>query len=626
MPKLCSVCGVTYSDALVFCPADGTTLRSADLKEDLVGSVIADRYLVTDILGEGGMGTVYLARHVRLPQQAAIKVLRKEMLQDASAVARFNREAANASRIDHDRVARVYDFGETDQGVVYLAMEFVPGQTLKKLLADGGPMTPLRAANVVRQIAEGLDAAHRMEIVHRDLKPDNVMVIRDGDAPDAEERVKVVDFGIAKAFGDSSGGTVLTRTGFVVGTPEFMSPEQLLGGTLDARSDIYALAIVAYQCLTAELPFATNTPDHGMAARLVTPPRPLTAVQPAVRWPQQVQSVLDSALSRDPADRPPSAGAFARALGAAIEAWQGGGSAAAATRATNVEWTSPAPNGGTTAPASAATRANAATAMGSYAPPVSTAAVGAAPADGALGSVPATSAPASRRMPVMAGVLGLALVAGGGIGWAVMRQRAPTVTPHDSVAVVTPPPSTGSGSTPTTGTGGTTTAGGDTKPADATPNAGTVPNGGAVKTPSAGATPRDTATHRPPNAQPNAQQNAEHAGTPPQQHGGAATASASAARAAIDSIAKTYNITDRSIPTDQAASAARQAVPVIRGLMTSLASDDDKVWANLKLSDAYLLLEQSRPACDAVREAKRLAGTPEQKRAVAGHESIACGE
>src|SRR5256885_1787674 len=121
------------------------------------------------------------------------------MLQDPAAVARFNREAANASRIDHDRVARVFDFGETTDGMVYLAMEYVPGKTLKRLLADEGPMAPVRATNVVKQVAEGLDAAHRLQIVHRDLKPDNVMVIRDANG---EERVKVVDFGIAKAFGD----------------------------------------------------------------------------------------------------------------------------------------------------------------------------------------------------------------------------------------------------------------------------------------------------------------------------------------------------------------------------------------------------------------------------------------
>ena len=318
MSKICPVCGNTYSDANAFCPADGTTLRAAEVTADLIGSVVADRYLVTDLLGEGGMGKVYLARHVRLPQQAAIKVLRHNMLKDAAAVARFTREAASASRIDHDRVARVYDFGETDDGTVYLAMEYVPGRTLKKLLTDTGPLEPRRAALLVRQIAEGMDAAHRLGIVHRDLKPDNVIIVEDADG---SERAKVVDFGIAKALGADEAGAGLTQAGYVVGTPEFMSPEQLLGGSVDARSDVYALAIIAYQCLTGGFPFDTTTPERVMTARLTEAPRTLAYAQPAVGWPQEVQAVLDAGLSRDVEGRPASAGTFARSLSAAIEHW-----------------------------------------------------------------------------------------------------------------------------------------------------------------------------------------------------------------------------------------------------------------------------------------------------------------
>ncbi|MGZ8414499.1 MAG: protein kinase domain-containing protein, partial [Gemmatirosa sp.] len=319
MSKICPVCGTTYSDANAFCPADGTTLRAAEVTADLIGSVVADRYLVTDLLGEGGMGKVYLARHVRLPQQAAIKVLRHNMLKDAAAVARFTREAASASRIDHDRVARVYDFGETDDGTVYLAMEFVPGRTLKKLLLDTGPLEPRRAALLVRQIAEGMDAAHRLGIVHRDLKPDNVIIVEDADG---SERAKVVDFGIAKALGADEPGAGLTQAGYVVGTPEFMSPEQLLGGQVDARSDVYALAIIAYQCLTGGFPFDTTTPERVMTARLTEAPRTLAYAQPAMGWPEEVQAVLDAGLARDVEGRPASAGTFARALSAAIEHWR----------------------------------------------------------------------------------------------------------------------------------------------------------------------------------------------------------------------------------------------------------------------------------------------------------------
>ena len=315
MPKVCPVCDTVYPDANAFCPVDGTTLHVVDLDGGLIGSVIADRYLVTDLLGEGGMGKVYLARHVRLPQQAAIKVLRPEMVRDPAAVARFNREASNASRIDDENVARVYDFGEATGGTVYLAMEYVNGRTLRDMIQEEGAIDVRRAADLVEQIARGLDAAHRLKIIHRDLKPDNVMVVS---GPDGREKVKVVDFGIAKAFGAGDGG--LTKTGFVVGTPEFMSPEQLLGGALDARSDVYALALLAFQCLTAALPFGGDTPEKSMTARLTSVPSPLAAVT-GKSWPEPVQAAFDSALSRDVDKRPASAGEFARILKAAIDAW-----------------------------------------------------------------------------------------------------------------------------------------------------------------------------------------------------------------------------------------------------------------------------------------------------------------
>jgi serine/threonine-protein kinase len=317
MPKVCPVCGTTYSDANVFCPADGSTLRAAESAGDLIGTVIADRYLVTDLLGAGGMGTVYLARHVRLPQQAAIKVLKPEFVRDPGSVARFNREAANASRIDHERIARVFDYGETSDGTVYLAMEYVPGRTLKQILIADGAQPLARTAELTKQVAEALDAAHRLGIVHRDLKPDNIMVIEDAELGD---RCKVVDFGIAKAMGGDAGEPGLTKTGFIVGTPEFMSPEQLLGGDIDHRSDVYALALVAYRCLTGALPFDTSTPERTMTARLTETPQPLATVRPDVRWPAGLQSVFDQGLARDREARYASASAFARAFAQAMSA------------------------------------------------------------------------------------------------------------------------------------------------------------------------------------------------------------------------------------------------------------------------------------------------------------------
>src|SRR5205085_2768160 len=170
------------------------------------------------------MGRVYLAEHVKMGRQCAIKVLHPAMARDAEAIGRFNREAANASRIDHPNVAAIYDFGETPDGLLYLAMQYIEGATLTQIMKANSALPPLRAMDIVRQAADGLHAAHAMGIVHRDLKPDNIMVSTAGDGIDS---VKVVDFGIAKATAEGAQG--VTRTGIVVGTPEYMSPEQLAG-------------------------------------------------------------------------------------------------------------------------------------------------------------------------------------------------------------------------------------------------------------------------------------------------------------------------------------------------------------------------------------------------------------
>jgi serine/threonine protein kinase len=280
---------------------------------DLVGSIIAERYHVLKQLGAGGMGRVYLAEHVKMGRRSAIKVLHPAMARDAEAIGRFNREAANASRIDHPNVAAIYDFGETHDGLLYLAMQYIEGETLTRIVKANGALTPLRACDITRQAAEGLYAAHAMGIVHRDLKPDNIMVSTDGDGIDS---VKVVDFGIAKATGEGSQG--MTRTGVVVGTPEYMSPEQLAGEEVDGRSDLYSLALVAFNTLTGDLPFPAASTGTLIAMRLTEQPRSLAEVRPDIAWPHEVQTVMSRALEREARLRHPSTREFARALHAAI--------------------------------------------------------------------------------------------------------------------------------------------------------------------------------------------------------------------------------------------------------------------------------------------------------------------
>ncbi|MDQ6830927.1 MAG: serine/threonine protein kinase, partial [Gemmatimonadota bacterium] len=310
MAKRCPTCGKTFDDKKAFCPDDMSTLLSSGEDETLIGTVIADRYLITEKIGEGGMGRVYRAQHVLLEKrQAAIKVLHPALLHDSDALTRFKREASNTSSINNSHVAQVYDFGEAGEGLVYLAIEFVPGETVSKLLAREGPLAPMRAANLVRQIAEGLDAAHKLGIVHRDLKPDNILVTKEADG---EECVKVVDFGIAKAI--EGEGQHVTKTGFVTGTLEYMSPEQITGSAVDARSDVYALALVACEMLTGRLPFVAENSEQAMMLRLSEPAKPLSFLMPAGQWPAELQPVIDRALARDREARFPGAGAFARAM------------------------------------------------------------------------------------------------------------------------------------------------------------------------------------------------------------------------------------------------------------------------------------------------------------------------
>jgi serine/threonine-protein kinase len=311
--KTCTTCGAEWPDDTKFCPSDGSPLRAAD-GTSLIGGVIAGRFHILEKLGEGGMGAVYLGEHVKMGRKSAIKVLTEALAQDTEAIARFNREAANAARITHPNVCAIYDFGETDDGLIYLAMEFIEGEALTDLLNREGPLGPYRAAAIIKQAGDALQAAHDLGIVHRDLKPDNIMITqgRGGD-----EVVKVVDFGIAKAMGGEEGQKV-TRTGLVVGTPEYMSPEQLSGDVLDGRSDIYSLALVLYRMLTGRLPFEAESAQEVMIKRLTDEPLKLNEALVGGNFPAKLQQVMEKALQRMPADRYVSASEFAGNVAEAV--------------------------------------------------------------------------------------------------------------------------------------------------------------------------------------------------------------------------------------------------------------------------------------------------------------------
>ena len=440
--KICPTCGTEYPLSERFCPRDGTALRSANAANDLMGTVVADRYHIIKKLGEGGMGQVYLAEHVKMGRKSALKVMNPGMNQDADAIARFNREASNASRLNHPNICAIYDFGETPDGLIYLAMEFIEGQPLTDLIKGAGALAPKRAASIIHQSADALQVAHDAGIVHRDLKPDNIMIAKNRDGTDL---AKVVDFGIAKAH--SSDAQKVTKTGLVVGTPEYMSPEQLAGDKLDGRSDIYSLALVAFNCLTGQLPFPADSAQEAMIARLVEQPKTLAEMNPNVAWPAEVQAVMDKALQRDANERYQSAAQFGRELYAACESMPASQAAEAGTQVLS-------------APASASAglpKTRVAT-PGEGGKTVAAPAAAKAPAAAASASVPAKK---SNTGLIAAAVIGIAVLGGG--GYLLMPKGSTPSVPDAQTAAAPANTPTQSAAQPTaqpTGTQGNAAPGG----------------------------------------------------------------------------------------------------------------------------------------------------------------------
>jgi serine/threonine protein kinase len=290
---------------MTFGPADG---------DSLLGRVLDSKYRVDRMLGRGGFGSVYLATHLMLDHPCAIKVLHRSVLADSMAVARFQQEARATVKIRHPNAISVMDFGITQDSIVYFVMEYFPGTSLREILHRTGPMPLARVAYVLDCVAGALTNAHAQGILHRDVKPDNIMIAR---KPDGADEVKVVDFGIAKLL-DAPGAQPLTLAGTILGTPYYLSPEQVNGFDLDARSDLYALGVVTYEMLTGAVPFSAPTPI-AVAMKHVSE-QPPTLSGRVAGMTQQVESALMRALAKRPEDRYPSTTAFAQAFSAAVRA------------------------------------------------------------------------------------------------------------------------------------------------------------------------------------------------------------------------------------------------------------------------------------------------------------------
>ena len=319
--KYCTVCKEKFEDGLSFCPTDGEVLE--DDPSSLVDTVLDGQYRIESLLGKGGMGAVYLGRHILLGDRVAIKILPREVQNNAEWLRRFRREGQAARRFRHANAVTVYDLRTAADGTIYMVMEYVEGHTLDAELKQRGRFNPADALEVLEPIMSVLNTAHAMGVVHRDLKPENIMI---GKGNGGETTVKLLDLGIAKmreiAGVESSGTTELTMAGQVLGTPYYMSPEQW--GELsrdgnveiDGRADIYSLGLVAYQMIAGKRVYAANTLHELRREHLYAKPPALSEVVPGVS--PAFSKVIDRAISKDRVDRQSTAGELAEELRTAL--------------------------------------------------------------------------------------------------------------------------------------------------------------------------------------------------------------------------------------------------------------------------------------------------------------------
>jgi serine/threonine-protein kinase len=300
---LCGACGQRFSSDGRFCPFDGQALTVASdwdpSLDPLVGTVIDNRYQVERVLGQGGMGVVYAARHTALGKRFALKALRSDLCADPQLTARFVQEARAAASVRHPGLVEITDFGRLASGQAYFVMEYLEGQSLNQVLRQAGPLSARRTIDIARQAAEALHVAHQSAIVHRDLKPSNIHL-----DPGAGfgERVRIVDFGLARVAGSSR----LTQAGIVYGTPHYMSPEQAAGEAADQRSDIYSLGVVMYEMITGRVPFEADTYLGVLSMHMYSAPEHPRKFAADLRGFGALESVILCCLQKNPADRYPS--------------------------------------------------------------------------------------------------------------------------------------------------------------------------------------------------------------------------------------------------------------------------------------------------------------------------------
>ncbi|MGH9649270.1 MAG: serine/threonine protein kinase, partial [Terriglobales bacterium] len=313
--KYCDTCRTTYPNDFSTCPKDQTVLRTTS--ELMQGMIIREKYEILGKIGAGGMAAVYRAKHLAFNEIRAIKVVSARLLDDETFIKRFKTEAIVTRKLQHPNAVRVDDLDTTDDGRPYIVMELVQGRDLRKVIHDEGPFSVARSLDITRQTAAALGAAHALGITHRDIKPDNILLVPQ---PDGTERVKVLDFGIAKVREgamDMGAGYTATKTGMVVGTPQYISPEQAMGKhgeAIDGRSDLYSLGVVLYEMLTGQLPFDSDTPVGLLLQHIQAIPTPPHRLRPDLHIPESLSMILMKLLEKDRENRIQSAGELIEAL------------------------------------------------------------------------------------------------------------------------------------------------------------------------------------------------------------------------------------------------------------------------------------------------------------------------
>ncbi|MFO0710780.1 MAG: serine/threonine-protein kinase [Sandaracinus sp.] len=283
------------------------------MADPYIGRDIANQFKILEKIGSGGMGAVYKAEQPEMRRFVAVKILHPRYLSRPDLVSRFRREARAMSHLSHPNTARVFLYGQLDDGACYFVMEYLAGKNLAQTVRAEGPMEVGRAVDIMVQVCGALEEAHKQGIVHRDLKPENIFLTTQGGISDYP---KVLDFGLAKVTEREMrpGSLILTQEGMVFGTPEFMSPEQARGEKLDGRSDIYSLGVIMYELLTGKLPFDANQPMEFIQKHIKEPPLPLTKRAPNRDWPPGLWEALERSLAKKPEQRYATANEFAAAL------------------------------------------------------------------------------------------------------------------------------------------------------------------------------------------------------------------------------------------------------------------------------------------------------------------------